>query len=171
MTRSFARFLAALLGLACCACAFGQSDLPDRYLGRKYWYEPEHEKYVQTEFYRLPNFDKGSFTISKKTQFAVAEYARGWFRLRFESGAAKGSFGYIPSRMLRTRLYEPKLTESVQETFRKASIFEEDPEVIRKRLERAAAVAPKGPVTPPPWVIKRRPIPPLEQPPPQPPSE
>jgi hypothetical protein len=160
-------FVAVLLGLACCAGAFAQgSDSPGSYIGRKYWYEPTHEKYAPVEFHRVPDFDRGIFNIHKKSRFEVVEASRGWLKLRFESSAYGENIAYLPARMLRSRLYAPTIGETLQETFRKAAIFEEDPDVIQRRLDAGAKPAAKR-STPPPWVIRNRGIAPPASPPPQ----
>ena len=152
--------IALLLGLACCAAAFAQRvNSPDYYINRKFWYEPEHDKNVRTEFHRTPKFDEGVFFLTKKTKFQVLGASRGWFQLRLESGAFSSNTAYMPVRLLRSRLYVPTLTESFQESFRRASIFDEDPDIIRKRLE-AAGKAPPKPAAPPPWKIRNRGFPP-----------
>ena len=160
MMHRFLKSIALLLGVACCALAFAQSiDPPQKYVGRKLWYEPEHERYSKTEFHRVPNFDKGMFLIQKKTRFEVLAVGRGWFKLRLDGNLYNDPTAYIPVRILRSRLYTPRITESYQESFRKASIFEEDPEIIRKRLAPAVDPAAKSTVLPP-WKIRNRGFPP-----------
>lgn len=153
-------FVALLLGLACCAGAFAQRiDEPKYYIGRKFWYEPEHDKNVPTEFYRAPSFDTPVFRLSKKTKFEIQGIGRGWFKLRFDSGPFSDATAYMPVRLLRSRLYVPKITESYVESFRRASIFDEDPDIIARRLEAAGKVVPKS-AAPPPWKIRNRGFPP-----------
>jgi hypothetical protein len=160
-------FVALLVSLTCCAGVFAQgSDSPGTYIGRKYWYEPAHEKYAPVEFHRVPDFDRGMFNIQKKSKFEVVETSRGWLKLRFESSAYSENIAYLPVRILRSRLYAPTVGETVRETFRKAAIFEEDPDVIQRRLDAVAVPAEKS-TTPPPWVIRnRRVAPPAPTPPP-----
>lgn len=173
MMHRILKCLALLPGFACCAVALAQySDPPRTFIGRKFWYEPAHESYVKTEFHRVPNFDKGMFNIQKKTQFEVLASSRGWYKLRLEVGGYGDPTAFVPGLILRSRLYTPKITESYQESFRRAAFFEEDPDIIRKRLMPAVDPAAK-PSAPPPWKIRNRGFPPPGSQPPveKPPAE
>jgi hypothetical protein len=175
MMHRISKFLALLLGLACGAGAFAQpSDLPETYIGRKYWYEPKHEEYAPIQFHRVPDFDKGKFTLLTKSKFEVLAYSRGWFRLRFESGAYGENFivAYVPALILRSRLYAPTITEPLQQAFYAAAIFEEDPDLLKLRLNQASKSTGKTTAEQPPWKIRRHaiapsasPAPPLSPPP------
>lgn len=176
MMHRISKFIALLLGLACGAGAFAQpSDLPATYIGRTYWYEPKHEEHAPIQFHRVPDFDKGKFELATKSKFEVLEYARGWFRLRLESGAYGENIiiAYLPALILRSRLYAPKITEPFQEAFYKAAIFEEDPDLLRKRLDQAGRPPARTTPEQPPWKIRKRAIVPSASPAPpvSPPSE
>jgi hypothetical protein len=157
MTRRISSFIAALLVLICCAAAYAQSaDPPEKYVGRKFWYEPEHAKYWHVEFLIAPRFDRGTVKVSKKTQFEVTAVKGNLFMVRFEPGTYGVNTAYLPVRTMRSRLYAPKITESFYESFQNAAFFEEDPVVIKRRLDRAGTPAAKSPAAPPPWQIRHR---------------
>ena len=149
------RFIAVLIGLACCSFAFGQaSESIHYYLGRTFWYEPAHEKYAPIHFHRVPDFDREAFNLSKKTKFEIIAARRGWFQLRLEPGAPGGSTAFIPMLILRKRLYAPSADEPYRLTFRNSSIFDEDPDAIQARFD--AADKPLVPASKPrPWVRYR----------------
>ena len=174
MMHRISKFLALLLGLACGAGAFAEpSDSPQAYIGRKYWYEPKHEEYAPIQFHRVPDFDKGKFELLAKSRFEVVAYKRGWFMLRLESTTSGENTAYLPALILRSRLYAPTIMESFKEAFYKAAIFEEDPDLLKKRLDQAAKPAGKTTAEPPPWKIRKRAIAPSASPAPpvSPPSE
>lgn len=157
MTHGPSRFIAALLGVACSAVAFAQSSMdPQKYIGHKYWYEPEHAKFVRVEFHRVPRFDQGMVNVYKKTKFEVMSFEGVFFLVRFEHSISGTTNAYLPLRTLRSRLYVPKITESFHETFRKAAFFEEDPDVIRRRLDQPSKPAANTPAPPPAWQIRNR---------------
>ena len=46
--------------------------------GHYYWYVPEHEKYVQTEFFAEPDFGSAVIKIERTQRFVYVGGQRGW---------------------------------------------------------------------------------------------
>ncbi len=98
--------------------------------GGYYWYAPEHEKYLRTEFYSAPDFRSAPVKISRTQRFRYVAGSRGWALLEFDSGV----HAYIHLRILRTLQWVPTADDPWYE-FQRASVFPEEPERIEARLK------------------------------------
>lgn len=111
-----------------------------------YWYAPEHEKYIRTEFYREPDFRSPEVKITGTQRFRFDSGRRGWALLQFDGGVQ----AYIHLRVLRTLLWDPTADDPWYE-FRRASVFPEDPERIEARLKPGQPEPPQADSRTPVW--------------------
>jgi hypothetical protein len=117
--------------------------------GDTFWYEPAHEKYAPMDIYKQSAFVGNPGHVKEKQQFDIVTSQQGWLLLRFR---ATNLQGFVHSSIFRMRRYLPSEGTAGMEAFERASIFDEDPDIIRERLtkaEQAQAAAPT--VKLPPW--------------------
>jgi hypothetical protein len=119
-------------------CSFAQVVSPESFVGRSFWYEPSHDKYVQTEFYNSPSANASKTRISRKTQIRVVNARKNWFAIRFEPVVGTVSYVYIPIGNFKSRLYQRGGASdpySANAAFMRASLFEDDPDVLKSQFE------------------------------------
>jgi hypothetical protein len=98
-----------------------------------YWYVPEHEKYIRSEFFAQPSFKSAQVRITRTSTFRYLRGHGSWAALEFNGGIK----AYIPFRLLRLAMYDPAAADAWYE-FKRASIFTEDPGRIEARLKAPA---------------------------------
>jgi hypothetical protein len=128
--------LASIIGVAIfCVCA-GLAGAPRIAIGAElvregyYWYVPEHEKYMRTEFFSQPSFQSAQVKIAKTQRFQFVTGQRGWALLEFDGGTR----AYLHLRILRTLMWDAAASDPWYE-FQRASVFPEDPAKIEARLK------------------------------------
>jgi hypothetical protein len=127
---------------ACCLislamCSYAQVASQGTFIGRQFWYEPSHDKYVPTEFYDSPVLDSPKTLISKKTRIQVVAAQKGWFAIRVGPDPAS-PVKYMPIRMFMFRLYQAGAVSdpyAAKNAFMRASLFEADPDIVKKQFE------------------------------------
>ena len=126
--------LLALLAAAFLAdVAYGAAELNHTY----YWYAPEHEKQMRTEFFSQPSFNSAQVRITRMQRFRYLGGQKSWAQLEFDGGAR----AFIHLRILRLLMYDAAAIDPWYE-FQRASVFPEEPDKIEARLK------PKQPETP-----------------------
>ena len=126
-------WICCLISLA--TCSHAQVMNPESFVGRSYWYEPSHDRYVPTEFYNSPAENAPITRIARKTRIKVVGAKKNWFAIRFEAAPGIVSQVYMPAAMFMTRLYRPGGAADANAVFMRASLFENDPDVIKKQFE------------------------------------
>lgn len=121
------RLLLAFLAATLCLQAAHAVEMPP---GHHYWYVPEHENYVKTEFFTKPSFRSAAIKFQHTERFTYVSGQRGWARLQFDNGTE----AYIHLRILRSLLYDPAAHDPWSE-FQRASVFAEPPKEIEARLK------------------------------------
>lgn len=127
--------LAAWTLLLVCLPLLASSALAQELVRDKdYWYVPEHEKYMRSEFFAEPSFKSAQVRITRVTTFRYIRGSRGWAIVEFD-GSIKA---HIPLRLLRLAMYDPAAVDPWYE-FKRASVFSEDPGKIEARLKGQAS--------------------------------
>src|SRR5690606_4936306 len=111
-----------------------------------YWYVPEHEKYIRTEFHSEPDFRSALVRITRTQRFRFVDGRRGWAVLEFDGGLQ----AYIHLRILRTLQWNPTADDPWYE-FQRASVFPEEPQRIEARLKRGLPEPPRPDTRTPVW--------------------
>jgi hypothetical protein len=140
-------------------CAYAQVGNQGTFVGRLFWYEPSHDNYVATEFYSSPNINGATTRIPQKTRIQVVAAQRGWFAIQVGAVSPSAPVVYIPIRMFLFRLYPAGSvidSYTAKDVFMRASIFEDDPDVLKTQFEKkdkdaTTAPAPKPSVKLKPW--------------------
>ena len=131
MTRPLCIF--CLISLA--TCCHAQVMNPECLVGRSFWYEPSHDKYVPTEFYNSAAENAPTTRILRKTRIRVVATRKNWFAIRYEPTPGVMSHVYMPAATFFTRLYRPGGSGDASALFMRASLFENDPDVVKKQFE------------------------------------
>ena len=147
-----------LLGFLCVCCliplpeCFAQVPGTENLVGRTFWYEPAHEKYAPTEFYRSPATDAATLRITRKERLQVIDAKKGWLSIGIASLPGNPPQAYLPIYAFRSRLYQRAGVWDVYESFMRASIFEDDPDVIKRKFESSDTKSqPQTSAKLPPW--------------------
>ncbi len=145
------RLLWAFCLIAAPQCGAQMLD-PETFVGRTYWFEPAHEKYAPTNFYRSPAIDAATLRITRRDRLRVMDAKKGWLAIGIASLPGAPPQAYLPIRIFRSRLYQRAGVWDTYDTFARASIFEDDPDVLKRKFEsrdpRSASAA-SGKL--PPW--------------------
>lgn len=132
------RLICACCLLSLSICTSAQIANQETFVGRLFWYDPSHDKYVATEFYSASMPDAPKVRIPKKTRIQVVAAQRGWFAIRSGPGSDSASMLYMPIRMFMFRLYQPNLVSdpgAARDAFMRASLFEVDPDLLKSQFE------------------------------------
>jgi hypothetical protein len=112
--------------------------------GKTFWYLPEHDPYRTVEFFLEPRFEAPKVTVERKVDFVVLAGQRGWLQVKL--GGPRAQVVFTNVRLFGNAMYKPAETDYGDGEFKRASIFDQDPDEIRKRFVRTDP-ADKGPGT------------------------
>ena len=124
--------------IACCLISFALCSYAQDNTGRSFWYEPSHDKLVPTEFYKSPSFDAPLIRFTRKTRIQVLAVRRSWLAIRIVAAPGNASPVFMPVGMFRSRLYKAGGAVDfggAYAAFMRASLFEEDPDIIKRQFE------------------------------------
>jgi hypothetical protein len=127
------RLRAALAWLALLAAAFVPAPArgePELVPAAYYWYVPEHEKQMRTEFFSMPSFRSQQVKVVQTRRFRFVGAQRNWAQLEFDGSTR----AFIHLRILRMLLYDATAIDPWYE-FQRASVFPEEPDKIEARLK------------------------------------
>ena len=102
--------------------------------GKTFWYQPEHDPYKTVEFFLEPRFEAPKVTVERKVDFVVLAGHRGWLQVKL--GGPRAQVVYTNVRLFGNAMYKPAETDYGDAEFKRASIFDQDPDELRKRFVR-----------------------------------
>ena len=138
--RRFDNDLARAMRLICVSCliVFSTHSYSQELNGHSFWYEPAHDKWVATEFYKSPTFEAPLIHFKRKTRIHVLADRKGWLAIRIVAGPVNASPVFMPIRMFKSRLYKAGSAVEFGDArvaFARASLFEDDPDVLKRRFD------------------------------------